>query len=128
MKELIRRITLPECDIRLWENGILDYDYTLSGEVGIELARRAVAAGRELVTAPCPTLIRINRVAGVTREARLYFSESEDNQAVVSRVALLIDSPLSRLIGNFFIGINRAPFPTKLFTRLNEAEAWLAAP
>ncbi|MDH5682649.1 MAG: hypothetical protein OEZ36_13750 [Spirochaetota bacterium] len=36
------------------------------------------------------------------------------------------NSPISRVIGNFFLGLNRPLFPVKLFTEKNEASKWLA--
>ena len=40
-------------------------------------------------------------------------------------VALVIDSPLSRVLGNFFLGFNRPETPARLFTSVDEARAWL---
>ena len=40
-------------------------------------------------------------------------------------IALLVGSPLSRVIGNFFVGLNRSTFPLRLFTSEEEAIAWL---
>ena len=125
--EIMRRIALPECEIRLCANGILDYDYTLTSEVSLEIARRVVSAGRVLSPQPIPALIRFNRVTGLTREARVFLSESADHRAVVARAALLIDSPTSRIIANFFLGFNKASMPTQLFTDVDAAVAWLTS-
>jgi len=40
-------------------------------------------------------------------------------------VALLIASPLSRVLGNFYLRINRPETPTRLFSSEEEAGAWL---
>jgi hypothetical protein len=40
-------------------------------------------------------------------------------------VALLVGSPMSRAIGNFFIGLNKPLIPTRLFVSEPEALAWL---
>ena len=34
-------------------------------------------------------------------------------------------SPVSRTIGNFFLGLHRAPYPTRLFSSEREALGWL---
>jgi hypothetical protein len=39
--------------------------------------------------------------------------------------AILIDSSVSRVVGNFFLGINKPAVPTKLFTNEKEAVKWL---
>ena len=62
--------------------------------------------------------------ASATREAREYYAGPE-NARVVHAVALLVRSSISRLMGNFFIGLNRPPFPLKLFAEPEPALAWL---
>jgi len=58
------------------------------------------------------------------REARRYFA-GEETAKVESAAALLIESPLSKAIGNFFMGLNKPIVPTRLFTSEAEALAWL---
>ncbi|MFC1862542.1 hypothetical protein ACFL1Z_01130 [Thermodesulfobacteriota bacterium] len=65
--------------------------------------------------------IDISEIASIDRESRKFFSELENNLAV----ALLVGSPLSKIIGNFFIGLNKASLPLKLFTSEDEAIRWL---
>ncbi len=62
--------------------------------------------------------------ASATREAREYYAGPE-NARVVLAVALLVRSSISRLMGNFFLGLNRPPFPLKLFAEPEPALAWL---
>ena len=71
-----------------------------------------------------PVFNDIRGVNSVSREARL-FTASADASKVSKAAALLIGSPVSRVIGNFFLGINRPPYPTRLFTSEAEAIKWL---
>lgn len=72
-----------------------------------------------------PVLNDIRRAkAMINRDART-FASSEEACEITSAVALLVDSPVSRVIGNFFLGINKPPFPTKLFTSETQAIKWL---
>ncbi len=71
-----------------------------------------------------PVFADIRGVKSITREARLLPS-SEDSVNVCSAAALLIGSPLSKVIGNLFIGLNKPPYPTKLFKKEDEAVEWL---
>lgn len=57
-------------------------------------------------------------------EARAYYSHPSHTQSLVA-VAILVGSPMSRLIGNFFMGFNKSSTPTRLFTSEAEALAWL---
>ena len=40
-------------------------------------------------------------------------------------VAVLVDSSVSRVLGNVFLGFNKPAYPTQLFTSEDEAVAWL---
>lgn len=71
-----------------------------------------------------PVLVDIKESKGGSKECRAYFA-SEEAGKIQSACALLVSSPLSRLIGNFFIGLNKTKFPTKLFTNESEAMDWL---
>ncbi len=71
-----------------------------------------------------PVLVDIREAKGGSKECRAYFA-SEEAAKIQSACALLVASPLSRLIGNFFIGLNKTKFPTKLFSDEDEAMDWL---
>lgn len=71
-----------------------------------------------------PIFTDIRGVKSITREARLFVS-SEDSVNVCSAAALLIGSPVSKVIGNLFLGLNKPPYPTKLFSNEDEAVEWL---
>jgi hypothetical protein len=73
---------------------------------------------------PIPVLVDIRESKGGSKESRAYFA-SEETGKIQSACALIVSSPLSRLIGNFFIGLNKTKFPTKLFLKEDEAVAWL---
>jgi hypothetical protein len=62
--------------------------------------------------------------AAVTREAREYYAGPE-NAKVVLAVALLVRSSVGRLLGNFFLGINKTQFPLKLYAEPEPALEWL---
>jgi hypothetical protein len=61
-----------------------------------------------------------------TRECREYYAGAEAQQVNLA-VAMLIRSHVSRVIGNFFIGLNKTRFPFRMFSDLDEAVAWLLA-
>jgi len=68
-----------------------------------------------------PIFIDISKILSITLEARRIFA----NEEYANSVALLVNSPLSRVIGNFFLGINKSAVPHKLFTSETEAIEWL---
>lgn len=67
-----------------------------------------------------PYLIDLRGIKSLNREAREYLSE-EKTVSKVSASALLIGSPFSKVIGNFFLGINKPLYPTKMFTSEEKA-------
>lgn len=71
-----------------------------------------------------PVLADIRTISSVNREAReIYRAQSGETTAV----ALVVGSPLSRAIGNFFIGLSRLPYPVRLFTDEVKALEWVRA-
>src|SRR5436309_3341524 len=51
----------------------------------------------------CPILVDLSGIRSISREARLHFAGPEAARCH-SAMALLIGSPLSRAVGNFFLG------------------------
>lgn len=94
-------------------------------EVGLEDARANVAlclqrnAGQQR-----PLLVDLRVVKSQTAEARAYLAGPEGVR-VSQAVGLLIGSPVSRVLGNFYLGLNKPSTPTRLFTSEEEAQAWL---
>lgn len=74
---------------------------------------------------PAPLLVDLTAptLRPATPEARAIYAMPHMLQ-FTGRCALLIRSPVSRLIGNLFLLFNRPPYPTKLFTSEAEAFAW----
>lgn len=69
-----------------------------------------------------PVLADARMISSVNREAReAYRAQSENTTAL----ALVVGSPLSRIIGNFFVGLSRLSYPVRLFTDEVEALRWL---
>jgi hypothetical protein len=71
-----------------------------------------------------PLLADVREAGQSERPARLEFARRDD---VVSAVALIVGTPLSRIMGTFFINVSRPPMPTRLFDDEASALAWLHA-
>lgn len=112
--------------ITLWiEDGIVCGLYTRGATIDLEAARRIVAdrlalcAGKDY-----PSLTIANGIKSITKEARDYFSQG-DGVRGMTRLAVLTESPISNMIGNFWLQINKPTVPTRLFTNREDAIAWL---
>ena len=71
-----------------------------------------------------PVFADIRNVKTVGAEERRFYARVETKD-LFSAVAMLVDSPLSRVIGSFFLGLNRLPIPIRLFTSEEHALEWL---
>ena len=71
-----------------------------------------------------PMLVNLKEIKSISKEARDHFS-MQGRTPGVTAIAMLIKSPVSSIIGNFFLGLNKSAVPTKLFTNEEKAKAWL---
>jgi len=69
-------------------------------------------------------IIDMTAVFEISKEARDYFA-NERTASIQRATALLIGSAVSRIIGNFFLGLNKPITPTRLFTDPQDAIKWL---
>ena len=72
-----------------------------------------------------PVLVDITESKGINKDCRNYFT-SEEVAEIQSSVAMLVNSAFTKMIANFFIGLNKTPFPLKMFKDKDEAIKWLA--
>ena len=86
--------------------------------LNIEMSRRTAAGVSR------PLLIDMTEIKSIERAAREAFAAAGTPQYVTA-VALITRSGLSRVLGNFFIGFNRATVPTRLFSDCSSARTWL---
>lgn len=88
-------------------------------------AQASVAAIRKVSDNTArPLLLDMRPIRSQRREVRDYYSSAEAVSAYKA-VAILVSSPVSKMIGNIFIGIGKLPVPTKLFSAEPEAIDWL---
>lgn len=116
-----------ETDFMLYEksNGILIARYKPGFFVNLEVAKQIVAeriefTGKEKVV----VLIYDEGLTNVSREARLYLASKEANKYIKAG-AIINKSPLTSVLGNFFIKLNKPVIPCKLFSNEANAIKWL---
>ncbi|MBI3240234.1 MAG: hypothetical protein HYZ43_15540 [Flavobacteriia bacterium] len=71
-----------------------------------------------------PILIDSRGIKSISREARSFFT-TNGRATNTMAFAILIDSAVSKVVGNFFLGINKPAVPTKLFLDEELALQWL---
>lgn len=122
-----RKITTEHASFEFTDEGILEYRYAPGSIVDLEFAKALLAEAAELLgdDAPVPALVLPGNVKEFTREARTFFAQSPQNQAVSTKVALMVESHGTRLIGNVFLRVSKPRIPSRLFQDRDSARAWL---
>ena len=83
-------------------------------------ARIRDALGKEMTR----VLIDMRQTTRITRQARNHYA-GKRTASIQRATALLVASPLSATIANFFMGLNKPLSPTRMFTNEKEAIDWL---
>jgi hypothetical protein len=110
----------------LGKDGILYQDYVTSAELRLEdsLDELRVYQSTFCRERKRPILVNITNIKTVSKESRnIYASEEMGN--IISAAALIVDNPVSRIIGNFYMGISKTKMPVRMFTSTHEAITWL---
>jgi hypothetical protein len=70
-----------------------------------------------------PAIIDMKGLKSVNKKAREYMQK--EGSALLKAGALLIGSPVSRVLGNIFLSLNTPEIPTRLFTDKEDALNWI---
>jgi hypothetical protein len=117
--------TCPGFTVGLRKDGILVYQPRPGADVSYEFATQVLELGLQIADGRSrPTLVLMQDLARVQRAARTFFA-SEAYLRLSSQTALVVSSPVSRVIGSFFIGLNQLKYPCKVFDDPDRAVAWL---
>lgn len=71
-----------------------------------------------------PIIVDISNVKKVSKESRDIYS-SEEMGNILTAAALIVNNPVSRILGNFYMGISKTKMPIRIFSRSDEAKKWL---
>lgn len=125
--KVVKSVETQWATLELTESGVLVFRYFDGVELDEAVARAVVAAGVELCgdLVPTPVLALLDQIKGFTRGAREFFADSDENRAASSKVALVVSSPIAKVIANFFMKLNKPRVPTRLFTDQAKAVEWL---
>ena len=115
--------THPKFRMWLRSDGIVHLVWGPRVTMGLEDAVAAVAAMTKLTGGRrSPLLVDTHDAGAQDRPARVEFVRRGD---LVSAVALIVATPLSRMMGNFYLNVSKPMAPTKLFDDKTSALAWL---
>lgn len=111
--------------MQMWkEDDIIHLVFADKLNITLDVAKHCVgerlrfSAGKSYVC-----LIDMKGLSGITREAREYLAK--EGTELIRAGAFIIRSPLTEMMGNLFLSINKPQVPTRLFTGEEEALVWL---
>jgi len=73
---------------------------------------------------PMPFLSDIREIKGASKEVRDYLADNELTP-YIQKIAILVNSGLSKIIGNIFLRFSGPKYPAKIFTNESKAMEWL---
>lgn len=107
------------------EEGFLRVVVKPDCEMGVEDARIDMKANLALTNSlKVPVMVDIRKLKYHSKEVRDFYASKEVAESI-DAMAIVVESIATRMIGNFFIKINRPYFPTKMFDNQFLAEQWL---
>ena len=108
------------------EDGIARTKVKAGSEVKLEHAQEnSVVVNSFYIDRKFPLLIDARGIKSISRDARNFFT-TNGRQTNTLAFAIIIDSSVSKVVGNFFLGINKPALPTKLFLDELNAVKWLS--
>ena len=116
---------MVEAACRVWwddENGVARSVWRAGAGCTLRDAEGARAAVRELGHPGAPLLVDMRGMTTFERGAREHFAAGAGN---VAAIAMIVGTPVTRLMANFFLGMRRTDTPMKLFTDEPPALIWL---
>ena len=128
-KNIIRESETGKGSVYLHENGIMHQVYNDNADLVMKDSLKEIEIyTREYCTDnKRPILVDITNIRSVDKGARGIYT-SKEAASIMSKAALLVGNPVSRIIGNFYLGLNKTLFPVKMFTSENDALEWLSQP
>ncbi len=112
---------------KLWvgEDGICRIIHAPGAEVRLQDAQETMVAYLKLNDGErLPLFIDTKTMKSISREAR-HFYAGEEAAKCASAVALIVGTPVSKVLGNFYLGLSNPHLPSRLFTSEDEALEWL---
>lgn len=120
----IKKIQNPYIDLSI-QDGIVIGIYKKDLKIDLEIAKQIVSDRVLLCDGKkYPTLGKISGNTSMGREVREYFGTTESVQGM-TKMALVIDSRLTKVLYNWYVNLSKPLVPTRAFTDEQEAIVWL---
>lgn len=102
--------------------GVLRFLWVPGAVCGEDEARRGTDALHALRRGAVPLLVDMREMTKLERGAREHYKHEKGG---VAAMALLVESPVTKMLANFFMRTDTDRTPTRMFTDEDSALAWL---
>jgi hypothetical protein len=111
---------------KFWiETGVLFFVYKDNSSIDLNAAKQVVNDRIQFQRqVHYPIYCDIRGMKKADKAARDFLAK--EGSSYTKGVAIIVDSPMTKIIGNFYLGLNKPTAPTKMFTDKQEALAFLA--
>ncbi|MFH1795906.1 MAG: hypothetical protein ABIK36_06570 [Pseudomonadota bacterium] len=107
------------------DDGIARIIHLPGAEVTLADAQETMAAYQKLNNGRrLPLFIDTKKMKSLSRDARQFYA-SEEAAACASAAGIIVGTPVSRVLGTFYLGLSNPKLPSRLFSDDDEALAWL---
>ncbi|HXB40873.1 MAG TPA: hypothetical protein VNZ49_10050 [Bacteroidia bacterium] len=123
--KIIDRLELPHTKVELRDDGIIQFFYGANKEYTMEETHELEEAVKALTKGITHMSLRIaGEYTSVNTEVMKYLSRGRGTLFTLAD-AFVIHSLSQKILANFYLHINRPILPTRVFNKVEEAEAWL---
>jgi len=120
----VHELELDPAVIRRREDGIVHVVLAEDVDLSLESCRAMNLAVQELLEGPGRILADIRRMRS-SGMLQVRYARDPEVAEVIGKLAVVVGSAVSRLIGNVLVAAARPAYPTRLFTDKAAAIAWL---
>lgn len=114
----------PYVHLRIKDN-ILVGTYKKDLHIDLDIAKQIVCTRLSFTGGnKMPSLILSEGVVSIDKPAREYLASDEGVQGLTAS-AIIVNSPYSSFLGNFFRSVTKTNIPVKQFSAISRAEKWL---
>jgi hypothetical protein len=111
----------------LVSNSIIFVECKANAEIQLEDAKEDMELSEKLVAEVnyFATIIDTANIKSVSKAARDWYSQSQNDNPRNVSVALIVNSFYTRIIANFFLGFKNSRTEMKIFNEKDDANEWL---
>lgn len=105
-------------------DGVIEIRMKQGSRAGLDEIEEVLKVQLAMTPKMAAVLVDARGTVSMTREAQERTANNEVNDQTAA-TAILVDSPVSTLLGNFFIRFARPPYPARIFRKEEAARTWL---